>query len=230
MAAVTVMPDEALGSRTVTVTAAFAGIDPPPPALLTPVFIGESYTSSDEVALPVDMLEDDIVFIAARGPSTMPVPAGWNVIYDSGTETIAGVQVRLVYAWKRADSPTMQSGEWTGSPRLLASVYRNLDPTTPIGTPVNGSTSGASSVTYPALTGFGDGAWAMAMQYTQANVESPEHPALVSRRVGPSSGFNRLRVMDSAGDLTELEAVSADTLASVSTFRVSLFTLNPKAV
>jgi hypothetical protein len=229
LAQVTVAADATLGERTVTVTADFVGATPPPPVALEPQFVGESYASSSTVDLPVDMLAGDVVFIAARGPDTMPVPAGWTVIFTA-TETLAGTDVRLVYAWKTAETAIMGSGEWTGAARLLAGVYRNLDPTAPIGTPVNGTTSAAGVVTYPAVGSLGDGAHVVAMQYTQANVEPPQHPGMVVRRTGPGTSFNRLRLMDTDGAVTELAETTGTAGGSTSAFRVTLFTLNPKEV
>lgn len=229
VATVTVMPDEALGARTVTVAAAFAGAAPGP-APAAPMFVAAAAaTLQATVDLPVDMLEDDIVLIAARGPDTMPVPVGWNVLQDI-VETLAGVDARLVYAWRRADSPTMVSGAWTGAARLLAGVYRNLDPTAPFGDPVNGSAHAAGEATYPEVTGLGDGAWVACLQFTQANVDPPQHPAMVSRRTTPSSsGFNRLRLMDTDGPVTALAEATGTTVSSVSTLRLTLLKLNPKA-
>lgn len=226
IATVTVAPDEALGARTVTVTAAFVGAEPDP-VPLEPMFVGENYAGSATVDLPVDMLEDDIVVIAARGPDTMPIPAGFTALYDV-TETFASVVARLVYAWKRADSPIMESGEWTGAQRLLAGVYRNLDPVAPFGAPVNGSTAAAGVVTYPAVPDLAGGAWVLCLQYTQAAVEPAQHPGLVPRRTGPNSSFNRLRLMDSDGPLTEL-AETTGTAGGSTAVRLTLVKLNPKA-
>lgn len=114
-----------------------------------PEFIGSTVSAGGStITLPTHQAGDLILIHAFRDGNTAPpsLPSGWTNITSGGASTCSN---RAGY--KIAASSSETSGTWTSSTTLIAEVWRNVNPTSPIGVSASGGTTG-TTITYPNLT------------------------------------------------------------------------------
>lgn len=122
--------------------------DPPaPPSYKTIQYVG-GIIGVDTATLPSHQAGDVIICFAYRDGNATPAAlvSGWTNLGNSGANTNGS---RLAY--RIATDGSTPPGTWTNSTSVVYHIYRNLDPTTPIGAVLDGGGQ-STTVSYPALT------------------------------------------------------------------------------
>lgn len=91
--------------------------------------------------------------VAKNLSGTMSTPSGWTLLYNDKASNSTG-SVRGQVFWKLAASTSEPDVALTDGNNIIGCItaYRNVDPTTPVGTPTDNSSQSGTSLTIPAVT------------------------------------------------------------------------------
>ena len=91
--------------------------------------------------------------IAKNVSGVVSTPSGWTLLFNDSPGNTAG-SVRGQVFWKLAASTSESDVALTDGNNIIGciTVYRNVDPTTPVGTPTDNSSQSGTSLTIPAVT------------------------------------------------------------------------------
>ena len=91
--------------------------------------------------------------VAKNLSGTMSTPSGWTLLFsDTASNSIGSVRGQVF--WKLAASTSEPDVALTDANNIIGCItaYRNVDPTTPVGTPTDNSGTSGTSLSIPAVT------------------------------------------------------------------------------
>lgn len=163
-------------------------------------FEGTNSAASTSVSIPAHQAGDLLIITASRNNSTSAsLPSGWtNILNTSSGSHSTRVGYRI------APSSGTVSGTWSNASTLIVSVYRGVNPTSPIGA-ANFTSANSGTVNFPALTLTKPGgtSWVYSSVITPSN-EPGDASGLTKRNTQAATTWiiittSRSTVYDSAG-------------------------------